>query len=340
MTRAVATIARCVPVAVFVAASGCGLVDQGAPPWSGPSSLALTVDLSATPDRLVQDGTSQSTITAVARDAGAQPLNGLLIAWHVAASDGTFVEPSSRTSVTDAAGRATVVVTAPPPPPAIPIRPVVLTVHATPASGNAANDIGRQVTVQLIAPLGTLPANQPPIPSFVISPATATIGQTVTVDASGTRDEGGICSDACTYAWDFGDGGTAGSRIATHVYTGGGTFTIRLIASDARGASAAATGTIAVAAPALTANISVSPVTPKSGVPVNFDAAGSTVGSGVRILDYAWIWGDGSPNAVTPLPQTQHTYTVPVSTTFVVRLTIHDNLGRTATTTASVTVAP
>jgi PKD repeat protein len=89
-------------------------------------------------------------------------------------------------------------------------------------------------------PCGT---NQNP----VISSATAdkTIGVAslpVNFTAAATDPDG----DAVSYAWDFGDGGTATGATATHTYTTGGTFSAKVTVTDGKGGSA--TRTISITA--------------------------------------------------------------------------------------------
>lgn len=332
--------ARAAVVLATVAAAGCSLEKQGAPALSGPSEFGRSVTLLATPDRLTQDGVSTSTIRATMLDEAGRPISAAPIQWNVTASDGrTFVQPSSNITHTDSNGATTITVTAPPAPAALPSTPLRLTISATPYGSNSANAAAREVEVTLVPPAGTLPANNNPVASFTITPTTAMIQQTVTVDASATTDEGITCGDACTYAWDFGDGGTDGGRIETHAYAAAGTYTIRLTVTDARGGVHSTTNTIVITAPAIAASFTVSPTAPVEGAAINFDASGSTIGTGATIVEYTWVWGDGTPNTVTTSPQTSHTYTgLTANTTFVVRLTIRDSLGRTATITSNVTV--
>jgi hypothetical protein len=96
------------------------------------------------------------------------------------------------------------------------------------------------VTVTLTLSAGP---NQPPIASFTISPSNPKVGDTVTFDASTSRDpDGSIIS----YAWDFGDGFNGSGRIATHVYHSTGSYTVSLRITDERGTSALTTQTFAV----------------------------------------------------------------------------------------------
>jgi PKD repeat protein len=341
--RSVATGAAAL---MLLAAAGCGLADKEAPPLAGPSSFALSVSLVATPDRMIQDGVSKATVTAFVRDVSNQPVRDLPIQWSVAASDGrTFVEPSWRTSPTDSGGQTTVEITAPAAPEALPLTPLTLTVTATPLGTDSANAVSRQVTIALQPPMGTLPVNNLPMPAFTVSPSTAMIRQTITVDASQTRDEGVLCLDVCRYSWDFGDGQTKTGRVDTHSYQSIGTYTITLTVTDGRSGVATATRSILITEPTpIAGELGFSPTAPRTGQLINFDAGSFTVGVGATIEDYTWVWGDGT-SELTRSAQAQHSYVVtPIppeltgTATFVVRVTARDSLGRTHTATVNVTV--
>ena len=327
---------RAAVVMLAAAGIGCELAQQGAPPLSGPSEFGLSVTLLATPDRLTQDGVSTSTITAMVRNAEGQPAAAVPIQWTVTASDGrTFVEPSAPASVTDANGAATVQVTAPPAPSSIPTSPLRLMVSATPYSTDSSNAVARIVQLTLIPPAGTLPQNNNPVASFTMTPTTAMIQRTITVDASQTTDEGLICGDSCTYAWDFADGGTAAGRVATHAFGAAGTYNVRLTVTDPRGGVHVTSSPITITAPAApVALITVSPTSGTAAVARNFDGSASTVGAGATISSYSWNFGDG-----TSAEGAAAAKTFAAAGTYVVRLTITDSLGRTATTTLNVTVS-
>lgn len=70
-------------------------------------------------------------------------------------------------------------------------------------------------------------------------------GLSVTVNGSGSSDTDGTIE---TYAWDFGDGGTASTATASHAYTAGGTYTITLTVTDDDGATATKTAQVTVVA--------------------------------------------------------------------------------------------
>lgn len=123
----------------------------------------------------------------------------------------------------------------------------------------------------------------PPTPSFT----KAFTNPTVNVDASASSNPQG---GALTYAWDFGDGGTATGVTASHTYTATGTWTIKLTVANSE-ASAVATDTV---------------TTYVAGVVWSDEFSGSAVGDaiGTRPSDNAL----GGSVAKTPtLPYTTNT---------------------------------
>ncbi len=326
--------------AAMLSAAGCGVTDQGAPPLSGPSSYGTSVTLRATPDRLSQDGLSIATITAEVTDAVGKAVAGMALQWNVTASDGrTFVEPSERTSITDANGRTSVLVTSPPAPSELPETPLMLTITATPVGDDSANASARQVRVTMVPLLGTLPINRIPEAAFTMSPGNPGLLQPVTFDASSSTDEGVNACVGCTYAWDFGDGGTGSGVVATHEYAAGGTFTVTLSVRDARGGVGTATRTFTIVAPAapIAGTPTFSPTGNRpAGTTVFFDAGGATVGAGGQIASYTWIWNDGTEPTETETAQTTHVFNSPGAD--VVRVIVTDSFGRTATSTVTITI--
>ena len=93
--------------ALALLASGCSIGEQAPPDLTGPSGFALSVTMTATPDRLPRDGSSQSVITMTVSDAQSRPVSGMRL---TLASDARL---SATEVVTDASGQATVAVTAP-----------------------------------------------------------------------------------------------------------------------------------------------------------------------------------------------------------------------------------
>ncbi|MEQ1573044.1 MAG: PKD domain-containing protein [Vicinamibacterales bacterium] len=327
-------------VCVAVAAAGCTIDKQGAPSLTGPSEFAQSVTLKATPDRLVQDGQSLSTVTAQLKGPDGVPRAGVVVQFVARASDGTEITLTGASGMTDAAGNVTTGVIAPSAPQFQPSTPVTISVQATPVGLEFA-DAGaatRQVTLTLVPPAGTPPPNGLPVAEFTFLPAAPTPGVTVTFDASTSTDEGVSCNTACSYAWTFGDGTTGTGLFATRAYSSSGTYTVTLTVTDARGGvSKAKAKPVTVGLPTAPAagTITFSPTPVAVNAVTNFDAGGATVGLGASIVSYTWTWGDGVSETTTG-PQAQHAFGA--AGVYTVRVTVLDSLGRTATATVSVTV--
>ena len=315
-------------VALAMAVSACNLETQEVPGVSAPSEFGVAITAAALPDQLPRDGASQSTITVSARGPQGQPVAnhriGLAFVWP-SAPGGAL---SSHDVTTGADGKAVFTVTAPP----SDVAGDTLRIGMTPVGTNSDNAAMRTVALVLT------PSNpSAPNGAFTSSPSSPALNENVTFDASTTTDDGAICNDACTYAWDFGDGATATGRVATRAFSSSGTRSVTLTVRDASGATSVVTRTVTIAAPtAPVASITMSPTTATRGTTMYFDGGASTVGSGASIVEYAWSWGDGSSNTVGSSVQGSHVFNT--AGTYVVRLTIRDSLGRTATATYNCTV--
>ncbi|MFF5230826.1 ThuA domain-containing protein [Dactylosporangium sp. NPDC000521] len=88
--------------------------------------------------------------------------------------------------------------------------------------------------------------NAPPVVTAAATPTTGTAPFNVAFTGSATDAEG---DTPFTYAWDFGDGGTATTANASHTYTAPGTFTATLTVTDARGAKGYKSVTVKAEAP-------------------------------------------------------------------------------------------
>src|SRR5262245_38735418 len=120
-----------------LAVAGCTVHSTEQPPLSGPSGLAQQVTLRATPDRINQDGASQSSIevTVIGPSGQAQPGVAIRMDMLVNGQLVDFGTLSARTIVTGTDGKARAIYTAPP---------------AAPATNQVANTVSIRA-----APLGT-----------------------------------------------------------------------------------------------------------------------------------------------------------------------------------------
>ncbi len=206
----------------------------------------------------------------------------------------------------------------------------IYTVTLTVTSDNrASSSSSRTVTVS-----ATLPGNTA---NFTFSPRTPAINQDVIFTAGGAPAPGNPfpvpgAPQGATYTWDFGDGTSAVGASATHRYTRGATFAVRLTVTSDAGLTATTTQqiTISTTLPAGSANFVFSPTDPLTGDTVFFNAASSTVTGGT----YSWDFGDGNKGTgVTPT----HVYSL--ARTYTVTLTVANTGGQSQTTSKTVTVA-
>ncbi len=88
--------------------------------------------------------------------------------------------------------------------------------------------------------------NQPPNAAFTFSPNSPSVDQVVSFNAGSSTDPDGTI---LSYSWSFGDGASGTGMQPTHVYTGGGTFTVQLTVTDNQGASNSTTRSVSVSIP-------------------------------------------------------------------------------------------
>jgi len=170
---------------------------------------------------------------------------------------------------------------------------------------------------------------EPPVAVINVTPGTTgTAPFTVVFDASSSTDDRGIAS----YAWDFGDGTTAtGVMPAAHIYTGCGSYIVKLTVTDYWGNKDYATVIINVGeTEGPNAVITVTPSTTGTApFTVYLDASQSSVAGGEEgcgscsIVSYSWNFGDGSTGTGVTL---NHTYSN--VGTYTVVLTVTDSNGK------------
>lgn len=326
---------------IFAVAMGAACTvhqTDSAPPLTGPSGLAQSVTVSATPDSIARDGQSQSAVVVRVIDAAGQGAGSVALRMDMLV-DGTVVDfgtLSARTIVTAADGRASTVYTAPPAPPLSSAATTsVVTIRAVPVGSDA--QVANAFTVDIrLVPLGViLPPGGTPTASFTWSPTTIVTGLPVNFDASASTS-GSETSAITSYVWAFGDGTTGTGRTTTHTFTSANSFNVTLTVTNDRGVVVSTThpvtvGTVTAAPP--TPAFNFSPTSPGIGESVFFNASASAAGPSRSISAYRWAFGDGaSAGGVT----TSHQYAT--AGAYIVTLTVTDDLGQNATTTQTVTV--
>jgi PKD repeat protein len=330
-------IALCSVLAAAFAATACTVHQADtAPPLTGPSGLAQSVTITATPDSITRDGQSQSAVVVRVIDASGQPAAGVALRMDIF-DGGSLVDfgtLAARTIVTGSDGRATTAYTAPPAPPtSSPSTVRIVTISATPVGGNAQTSPSFTTDIRLMPQGVILPPAGTPTASFSTSPGSLLAGVPANFDASASLPGSGA-SSIVTYAWSFGDGTTGTGRTTTHAYASANNYNATLTVTNDRGVSASITQAVTVGTSALPTPIfNFSPAAPGIGETVFFNASASTAAPGRTIASHRWAFGDGGSatgSAVSHVYQTAGTY--------VVTLTVTDDLGQSATTTQGVTV--
>ncbi len=148
---------------------------------------------------------------------------------------------------------------------------------------------------------GYITVKTPPSVSFTASPLAACAKVPISFTSSITWNAPG----SGTYHWDFGDGGTASSANPTYNYANGGTYTVKLTATNSSGCP--------------TTDTQVNYVTVYSPPSVGFyatDTAVCSLGgsttfisttSGSSPFSYVWDFGDGS-GLSSATPPVSHSY--------------------------------
>ncbi len=261
MIKCLATFSA-LALAVVVAACTVHQSDS-APPLTGPSDFAQSISITSNPDRLTQDGQSQSAITVRVFDATGSPASGVPIRLDMLV-DGTVVDfgtLSARNVVSGSDGRATAVYTAAPaPPPASQVSNTV-TIRAIAVGTNAQASNPFSTDIRLVPPGVILPPAGTPTANFTVSPTPASSNVPLNFDASSSLP--GTNATLVSYRWTFGDGSSASGRTVSKTFTTPGTFSVTLTVTNDRGIAASTTQAVTVGTTTLpTAAFTFSPAAP------------------------------------------------------------------------------
>jgi PKD repeat protein len=180
------------------------------------------------------------------------------------------------------------------------------------------------------------PVELPPV-ADANGPYVGTVGTPVDFDGTGSTDPNGN-DTIVSYDWDFGDGSTGTGATPSHTYTVAGTYTVELTVTDETGLTDTDTSSATIAdvgpfPPTADAN---GPYTGVAGIPVTFDASGSTDPDD-DIASYTWDFGDGTVVTVATA-MVDHTYAA--EGVYDVNLTVTDSTGLSDGDATSATIYP
>ena len=192
----------------------------------------------------------------------------------------------------------------------------------------------RVVVVKTVTVSSPPPPNQPPIASFMLAPATAGVGETVTF-ASTSRDPDGVIQ---SHAWDldadgnFDDGTQSTARRS---FRSPGAHLVQLEVTDNGGDSAVAKAFVTVVAnrPPIAA-FSYEPTQPVAGQPIVFSSRSSDPDGSLAGLEWD-LDGDGQfDDAAGGIVQAAY----PAAGSYTVSLRATDDKGRSSVAFQSVAV--
>lgn len=234
---------------------GCGVDQPSIPELSGPSELAVSLQMRAIPDQLTADGWSSAVIEVTYRDENGRTVAGRTINFDlgaqstVGAAGGLFFdlgnlaplnglrpiaggpEATAVSAVTDSSGVARVRYWAP-------FRTdqendTIVTITARPAGTDFRSAIFRQVDIFLRA------ANRPSFPGgstcdILVEPQDAVYAVGELIFFSATQIQGANGQPIARYEWEFGDAtaNRAEGRNVAYSFSQPGIFTVTLFTTE------------------------------------------------------------------------------------------------------------
>jgi PKD repeat protein len=179
-----------------------------------------------------------------------------------------------------------------------------------------------------------------PGPTAVLSFSPLTPGTSTTVYFDASASTAPSVTPITSYSFNFGDGtgiGPVTTPNVTHTFSATGTYVVRLTVTDGAGRTGTTTVSVPVITVSPTAVLTFSPQDPKATTTVIFDATASSAPLPATIASYAFTFGDGTSADRRPH---QRRRCVCRSRDLRRAADHYGQRGRSATTTATVTVKP
>ena len=203
------------------------------------------------------------------------------------------------------------------------------------ATGSARDDTGGKVNnAQPSHTFRTILVDAPPVPTFTFSPSNPAPSQSITFDASASRDPDGILS---SYTWDFNDSTTGAGVTTTHSFAVAKVFHVKLTLTDNAGLMSTKTVDVTVSVPDQPPTLTLTgPTSATAGTATTISLSSSDPDGTVSTVKVDW--GDGNIDTVaTSATSASHNYSAPGS--YTITVTVTDNSGITTQKTTTVTVA-
>lgn len=234
--------------------NACGLDEVEIPELDGPSELALSVTLTATPDIVSADGYSTSLVQATVRNENGQPVAGRQIFMAITDADGRTVDLGVLRSTgsggigtgvvltTGSNGIAQAAYEAPPRTDFTANSSVLIT--ARPVGGDFNGQVYRTVRIELRS---AEPRLFPQVPggelecSFAIEPFVGPWRTNQVISFQSTA-HAGLNKRIVRYEWDFGDGTKGDHPQEAKVYRFPGTYSVFHVVTDNLGEQKACRG--------------------------------------------------------------------------------------------------
>ncbi|CAM2069558.1 PKD domain-containing protein [Sulfidibacter corallicola] len=161
-------------------------------------------------------------------------------------------------------------------------------------------------------------------------PGAATVGVAVDFHVEASDPDG----DTITYAWEFGDGATAGTASASHAYSQPGDYTVRIVVRDQWGYGRSTSGVVRVSAANRQPSIDAVEVPTTGFVGENLAMTATVSDPDGDSLTVTWRLGDGTERTGTSI---QHSYATEGS--YAITITVTDGRGGSATAVRNVNVS-
>jgi PKD repeat protein len=321
-----------------LASGQIGLLDPGFPAIGPYVKLSLTADVTVTPQGIATvrqatfggkpDGTSNISLTE------SPVTDALSIPCSVGAGDELLYSLGTLSSTQSVAVASSLVfdVGAQGPDPIIPFKEDYVSFATPTVPLDTANSAITMTGGGATFDMGAVQHNNIPPIADAGGSYSGNEGSPITFDGSASSS---ICGFP-TLVWNFSDGGVAFGAHPQHTFTGPGSYSGLLTATDATGLTATTTFSVSVANLPPVANAGPSMST-EWGVPVTLNGSATDPGSSEQpFLSYSWDFGDGSPSASGGASAT-HTYSTPG--TYQAKLTACDPENACGVSTTQVVVS-